>query len=267
MQFYQKLESFALQKRSLLCVGLDPVLEKLPSSLPQNLEGIEIFLLDIIKATEEFALAYKPNLAYFEVYGSKGFALLEKILEAIPDSSIVLADAKRGDIGHSSEMYAKALFETFQFDAVTVHPYQGTDSLEPFFEYAEKGVFVCCLTSNPGASDFIIPNDLYLKVASRAQEEWNTHKNIGLVVGATYPEKISQIRQVAPDLPFLIPGVGTQKGDLHSALTKSQNASKTPYLINVSRSLLYASPREDFAEQATHEAKRLLELINQHHDY
>ena len=263
MPFYQKLQDFAQQQQSLLCVGLDPVLEKMPSILPKNIEGIEIFLSEVITATAPFALAYKPNLAYFEVYGSRGMALLEKTLEMIPSSAIIIGDAKRGDVRHSSALYARALFETFQFDAITVHPYQGTDSLEPFFEYSQKGVFVCCLTSNAGASDFIIPNNLYLEVARKAQEEWNTYQNIGLVVGATYPEKMSLIRQVAPDLPFLIPGVGVQKGDVQATLVEAKNQSSVPYLINASRSILYASESKDFAEQAGNEAKRLQEFLNQ----
>ncbi len=261
MSFYQKLQHFARQQQSLLCVGLDPVLGKLPDTLPQTLNGIEIFLREIIHATAPFALAYKPNLAYFEAHGSRGITLLEKTLEMIPDSAITIGDAKRGDVGHSSKFYAKALFEAFQFDAITVHPYQGTDSLEPFFAYHQKGVFVCCLTSNAGASDFILPNNLYLEVARKAQEEWNTNQNVGLVVGATYPEKMALIRQVAPDLPFLIPGVGVQQGDMEATLKEANNQCAVPYLINASRSILYASKGKNFAEQAAKEAKRLQEAI------
>ncbi|MCS5554697.1 MAG: orotidine-5'-phosphate decarboxylase, partial [SAR324 cluster bacterium] len=169
-------------------------------------------------------------------------------------------DAKRGDVGHSAQMYARAVFESFGCDAVTVSPYLGQDALRPFFEYRDHGVFVLCLTSNQGADDFQLP-DLHLHVAKKVQQ-WNVSGNAGLVVGATFPEKITAIREITGQMPFLIPGVGAQGGDLEKTLLYVDDGSKLPCLINASRSVIYASSKEDYAQQAGIAAKELRDRIN-----
>ena len=163
-------------------------------------------------------------------------------------------------MGHSAQMYAKAVFENFGCDAVTVSPYLGQDALRPFFDFSDRGVFILCLTSNKGAEDLQLPN-LHLKVAKKVQH-WNVSGNAGLVVGATFPEKIKAIREITGQMPFLIPGVGTQGGDLEKTLIYADDLSKLPYLINASRSIIYASPREDYAQQAGIAAKQLRDRIN-----
>ena len=181
------------------------------------------------------------------------------IKEITPEVSVI-GDAKRGDVGHSAQMYAKAVFESFGCDAVTVSPYLGQDALRPFFEYRDRGVFVLCLTSNRGADDFQLP-DLHLHVAKKVQQ-WNVSGNAGLVVGATFPEKITAIREITGQMPFLIPGVGAQGGDLEKTLLYADDGSKLPCLINASRSVIYASSREDYAQQAGIAAKELRDRIN-----
>ena len=172
----------------------------------------------------------------------------------------MIGDAKRGDVGHSSEMYAKAVFENYKCDAITVNPYQGGDSLKPFFDYIDRGVFVLCLTSNPGASDLQLP-ELFLKVAKKV-ESWNIYGNAGLVVGATRHDYISKLRKNCGKMPFLIPGVGAQGGDLVKTLFFAENNSNIPYLISASRSIIYASSSENYAEQAGIEAKKMRNKIN-----
>ncbi len=176
------------------------------------------FLEEVIEATSEYALALKPNLAYFEALGLEGIRLFEKVLKTIPEDIPVIADAKRGDIGPSSKKYAYALLEQFGCDAITVNPYMGYDSIEPFLNYKDKGIFVLCLTSNSGANDFQVPN-LYLQIAEKVRE-WNVHSNLGLVVGATYP-------------------IGAQGGALEKTLEAVQDGTRVPCLINASRSILY----------------------------
>ena len=182
------------------------------------------------------------------------------MIKEITPEVFVIGDAKRGDVGHSAHMYAKALFESFSCDAVTVSPYLGQDALRPFFEYRDRGVFVLCLTSNRGADDFQLP-DLHLHVAKKIRQ-WNISGNVGLVVGATLPEKIKTIREITGQMPFLIPGVGAQGGYLEKTLLYADDQSKLPCLINASRSVIYASSREDYAQQAGIAAKKLSDRIN-----
>ena len=185
---------------------------------------------------------------------------MKELIEEITPEVAIIGDAKRGDVDHSAQMYARAVFESFGCDAVTVSPYLGQDSLRPFFEYGDRGIFVLCLTSNRGADDFQLP-DLYLRVAKKVQQ-WNVSGNVGLVVGATFPKKIKAIREVTGQIPLLIPGVGAQEGNLEKTLLYADDGSKLPYLINASRSVIYASPREDFAKQAGIAAKQLRDRIN-----
>ncbi len=262
MTFSALLQQRVSQARSLLCVGLDPQLERLPESLPRTPEGLVAFLKQILATTSPFAAAVKPNFAFFEALGPVGTEVLQEVLAAVPEGLPIIADAKRGDIGTSSAMYARAIFEGWGCHAVTVAPYMGADSVQPFLEYRDRGVFVLCLTSNPGAQDFQLP-DLHLAVARKVRE-WNEHQNAGLVVGATRPEAIGAIRTITGPMPYLIPGVGAQGGSLEATLREATDGTSIPCLINASRSILYASSGEDFAEAAGQEAQRLAQAMAAH---
>ena len=223
----------------------------------------------IIDATADLVCAYKPNIAFYEAQGEKGLDALHKTVQHVPKDIPVIVDAKRGDIGNTSAAYAKALFEHFDCDAVTVSPYLGFDSLEPFLKYKEKGVIILCRTSNKGASDFQsllcqyegknMP--LYEIVALKASR-WNTNHNVGLVVGATYPEELKNIRQAHPGLPILIPGVGAQGGDLELAVRYGIDADNRGIIINSSRGIKYASKGADFAKAARRATATLRDEIN-----
>jgi len=267
MNFVEKLLSTSRGSKSLLCVGLDPD----PKLMPPKLSVFE-FNREIIDATSDLVCAYKPNLAFYEALGIDGLKALEKTLTHIPKGIPVIGDAKRGDIASSSEAYARALFETLGFDAATINPYLGRDSVAPFIAYADKGVFLLCKTSNPGSADFqeSLCSDasnanvrpLFELVALKANE-WNTHGNIGLVIGATFPEQLKRVRELCPELPLLIPGVGAQGGDLASVVRYGVDASKEKAIINCSRQILYASKGKDFAEAARREALKLRDKINE----
>jgi orotidine-5'-phosphate decarboxylase len=251
--FFDKLDRAAQRNGSLLCVGLDPD----PAQMP--ISDVAAFNRAIIEATAEFVCAFKPNLAFYEALGERGMAALRDTLAAIPAEIPVIADGKRNDIGNTARAYARALFDGWGFDAVTVNPYLGGDSLEPFLEREDRGVFLLCRTSNPGARDFqdlpIVAGEglparpLFEVVAERAKE-WNTRGNVGLVVGATYPEELARLREICPQMTFLVPGVGAQGGDLEACLRRGLDAEGGGLIINVSRQVLYASQREDFATAA-----------------
>ncbi|MBI2865879.1 MAG: orotidine-5'-phosphate decarboxylase [Chloroflexi bacterium] len=249
MNFMDKLLAASRRNRSLLCVGLDPD----PSLMPPV--PVYDFCRSIVEGTADLVCAYKPNLAFFEALGLEGLTALSRLVAYIPRDIPVIGDAKRGDVGHSATVYARALFQTFGFDAATVNPYLGQDSVEPFLEYEEKGVFLLCRTSNPGSRDFQslectssqgehLP--LFEVVAQRAQE-WNTRGNIGLVVAATYPQDVERLRRLCPGMPFLIPGVGPQGGDLAAAVREGADARGEGAIIAVSRQVIYASRGLDFA--------------------
>jgi orotidine-5'-phosphate decarboxylase len=261
MSVVKKLAASMESHQSMLCVGLDIDPRKVPAGCNDNVKGLARFALRIIEATSDIVAAYKPNLAFYEALGTEGMSLLHLICERIPDDTVIVLDGKRGDIGNSGEFYAKACFEVFDADFVTVHPYMGFDSLRPFLSHKDKGAFVLCLTSNPGARDFqwleINGKPLYHHVA-RKVASWNTDFNCGLVVGATYPEQLQAIREAAEDMPLLIPGVGAQGGDLEKAVLNGTAGFKKPALINVSRSVLYASNEDNF-DQA---ARAAVEKIN-----
>ncbi len=260
MTFFEKLEERVCSTQSYLCVGLDPIWEKIPQHLPRTQEGLLEFLLKIVEETKAYAAAFKPNFSYFEILGASGMEVLQELIRQIPREIPVLGDAKRGDVGHSSQMYAKAVFETFKCDAVTVSPYMGEDSLQPFFSYSERGIFVLCLTSNPSATDFQLP-EMYLQVA-RKVKELNVEGNAGLVVGATRPGNIAAVRKTCGQMPFLIPGVGAQGGDLEKTLIAAEDDSFIPYLFNASRSILYVDSSIDYAQQAGNAAKMFRDQIN-----
>jgi len=262
MNFMEKLITASRRNKSLLCVGLDPD----PKLMPDKI-GIFEFNKAIIDATSDLVCAYKPNFAFYEALGNDGLDTLKQTVEHIPGDIPVIGDAKRGDIGNTAKAYAKAIFENFNFDAATVNPYLGFDSIEPFIQYQDKGVFILCRTSNAGAVDFqalhCMEHDrpLFEIVALKA-EEWNIYGNIGLVVGATYPEELRLIRQSHPDMPLLIPGIGAQGGDLASVVRYGVDAQGERSIINSSRQILYASREKDFAQAARRAASELRDQIN-----
>ena len=265
MTFDEKLRTAAGMNNSLVCVGLDPD--------PDLMGERDVFLFNkaIIDATADLVCAYKPNWAFYEALGTAGLTALKETRRHIPSHIPVIADAKRGDVGNTSLFYARAIFDTFGFDAVTVNPYLGRDSLEPFLAYRDKGVLVLCRTSNPGAVDFqslLCSNGdqggsrpLYQVVAQRSRE-WNGYGNVGLVVGATYPKELKEVREICPDMPILIPGVGAQSGDLEAAVRNGVDALGGGIIINSSRQIIYASRNEDYAAAARAAALRLREAIN-----
>jgi len=259
MKFTDKLLNSSRKNKSWLCIGLDPNPELMP--------GVDVLQFNkaIIEATSDLVCAYKPNLAFYEALGTEGLAILEKTVKYVPGDIPVIGDAKRGDIGNTARAYARALFSVLGFDAATVNPYLGFDSIEPFINHQDKGVFILCRTSNPGATDFqnLYTNGLplYEAVAQKAKE-WNTYGNIGLVVGATYPEELKKIRSICPEMPLLIPGIGAQGGDLASTVGYGVDAWGEKAIINVSRQILYASKEKDFAQAARTMAEKIRTQIN-----
>lgn len=269
MNFLQKLEKTIEKNNSLLCIGLDSDIAKIPPHLQSENDPLFIFNKAIIDATSDLVCSYKLNLAFYEARGINGASEMKKtinyIREAYPDIPII-ADAKRGDIGNTSEMYARALFDEYKFDATTVNPYSGFDSLEPFFKYADKGIIVLCRTSNPGAKDFqdvsVNGKPLYQVVAEKVGQWNNQYNNCLLVVGATAPEDLAKVRSIVPDMFFLVPGIGAQGGDLENSLKAGLTAKKTGLLIHSARGILYASSGQDFADKAKQEAQKLKDQIN-----
>ena len=247
------------KKSSFLCVGLDTDIQRIPSHLLSSDDPIFEFNKQIIDATEQFAVAYKPNTAFYEAHGTKGWESLQKTLEYIPKDIFTIADAKRADIGNTSKMYARAFFESMQFDSVTVAPYMGSDSVKPFLEFKNKWVILLAATSNPGGLDFQhLETDgekLYEKVITKSLE-WGNKDNMMYVVGATRPEALKEIRKIIPDHFLLIPGVGAQGGDLKAVCENGLN-SDCGLLVNSSRGIIYADDSKDFAKTAGREAQKI----------
>ncbi|MFZ2905393.1 MAG: orotidine-5'-phosphate decarboxylase [Cyclobacteriaceae bacterium] len=246
------------KKNSYLCVGLDTDLEKIPSHLRSERDPVFEFNKQIIDATHECCVAYKPNIAFYEALGPKGWESLQKTLDYIPNNCFTIADAKRGDIGNTSELYARAFFEQMNFDSVTVAPYMGEDSVKPFFKFKNKWVILLVHTSNPGSADFQLleskPNGrkLYEEVIIKSQQ-WGTPDQLMFVVGATRADKIGEIRKLAPEHFFLVPGIGAQGGDLQEVSKHGMN-KQCGLLVNSARAIIYASSGKDFAEAAKREA-------------
>jgi orotidine-5'-phosphate decarboxylase len=245
-------------KKSFLCVGLDTDLNKIPLHLLDTEDPIFEFNKAIIDATKDFCVAYKPNIAFYEQYGEKGWASLEKTLNYIPKDIFTIADAKRGDIGNTSTYYAKTFFEYLPFDSVTIAPYMGEDSITPFLEFPGKWAIILALTSNKGAMDFQTIKDEngeeLFKSVLRKTTTWGTPDNMMFVVGATRAEQIGEVRAIVPDSFFLVPGVGAQGGSLEDVCHYGWNKD-CGLLVNSSRAILYASNGLDFAEKAREEAK------------
>lgn len=255
------------RKKSYLCVGLDTDLEKIPAHLLGLPDPVFEFNKQIIDATQEYCVAYKPNIAFYEALGPKGWESLKKTLDYIPEDHFAIADAKRGDIGNTSTMYAKAFFEQMDFDAITVAPYMGVDSVTPFLAFKDKVVILLAHTSNPGSADFQLfqssaGTPLYQEVILKSQA-WGTPENLMYVVGATRADKIAEIRKLAPDHFFLVPGVGAQGGDLKE-VSKLGLTSACGLLVNSARAIIYASSDKDFAKAAQHEARRTNEEMRQY---
>jgi orotidine-5'-phosphate decarboxylase len=259
LSFFDRLADEIEAKDSLVCVGLDPV----PSRIPDGV-GVAEFNRRIIDATKDVAVAYKPNAAFYEALGVEGWqALLETVEEASAAAPVVL-DAKRGDIGHSSRRYAELLDHA---DAITVSPYMGTDSVRPFLGRGDSAVFVLCKTTNEGSADFqdldACGKPVYAHVAERAVE-WNgLNGNVGLVVGATHPEEMEEVREHAGDLPFLVPGIGTQGGDTEAAVEHGTDGGGVG-LVNSTRSIIYAGDGERFEEAARGAARSLRDALNEY---
>jgi len=242
------------ERKSYLCVGLDTDPLRIPAHLRSEPDPIFTFNKAIIDATHDLCVAYKPNIAFYEALGPAGWHALAKTLEYIPDTHFTIADAKRGDIGNTSRMYARAFFSTMDFDAVTVAPYMGVDSVSPFLEFEDKWVILLGLTSNKGSADFQMTQDadgqaLYQRVLTRAQT-WGTPDNLMFVIGATHPERIAEVRALAPESFFLVPGIGAQGGDLAAVIQHGRTADDSGLLINSSRGIIYAGTDRDFAKDA-----------------
>lgn len=256
----QELVAQIRAKQSFLCVGLDTDLDRIPAHLLEEEDPIFAFNKAIIDATKDYCVSYKPNIAFYECLGPKGWESLQKTIDYIPKDCFIIADAKRGDIGNTSSYYAKTFFEYLNCDAVTVAPYMGEDSVTPFQEYANKWVILLALTSNKGALDFQFMTDvngeeLYKKVLKKSSK-WGSEDNLMYVVGATRAEGIGEVRKIVPHHFFLVPGVGAQGGSLEDVANYGWN-SDCGLLVNASRSVLYASNGLDFAEKAKEESRNL----------
>ena len=265
--FLQKLKAAAARNNSLLCFGLDPVPARLPEAVMGKDNPVLYFNKKLIDATADLVCAYKPNFAFYGALGEAGWPTLKATLEHIPSHIPVLVDAKVGDIGSTAERYAHMFYGELGAPALTVTPYMGADCVKPFTAYEDCTTFLVCLTSNPGADDFekrqMGDRPLYEHVIAKAHE-WNAAKNIGLVVGATQPEYFARVRELAPDMPFLIPGIGAQGGSIEAAVKNGQDAQGAGILLNSSRGILYASSGADFAEAARQATLELRDAINPH---
>lgn len=268
MPFIADLAAAWQKNNSLLCVGLDPDLAKLPQHLQHRVDGIYDFCKAIVDATADVVCCYKPQIAYFagESAEEQLEALIDYIHETYPDIPVIL-DAKRGDIGATAAQYAREAFVRYQADALTVNPYMGFDSVEPYLDYPDCGLIVLCRTSNPGGSDLQNLNvdggkKLYQHVAGLVAEKWNTHGQAALVVGATFPAELAEVRRIVGDLPLLVPGVGAQGGDVQATVNAGKTAAGVGLMINSSRAILYAGKGEDFAEQARKVAIATRDEIN-----
>lgn len=253
MTFLEKLDTIVSQNNSLLCIGLDPEFEKLPDNFKSNPNPQFEFNKSIIDATHDLVCCYKPNSAFYEARGAEGISELkmtcEYVLQQYPEIPVIL-DAKRADIGNTNNGYISFAYEYLKVDAITLHPYLGSEALKPFFDKTEKGNFILCKTSNPGAGelqDLQINNEpLYKHIAKLVTKDWNGNNNCALVVGATYPNELLEIRKIAPDIIFLIPGIGAQGGDLENTLKNGLRTDKKGLIISSSRGVIFAdSPRSE----------------------
>ena len=269
MKFTDQLTRAERQNRSLLCVGLDPEPAKFPGAMKGDASRIFEFCAAIVDATKDLVIAFKPQIAYFAANRAEDQLerLMAHIKRVAPEVPVIL-DAKRGDIGSTAEQYAREAFERYQADAVTLSPFMGFDSIEPYLRHPDKGAILLCRTSNPGGDDFQSQRLaqtgelLFERIARLAQGEWNRNGQLGLVVGATYPAEIARVRELAPSLPLLIPGVGAQGGDVEAVVRNGKTADGTGLMISSSRAILYGSGGDDFADAARAATLALRDAIN-----
>ncbi len=266
MHFRERLEQAWAHHDSMLCVGLDPDLRKLPDCMLREADPIFSFLRAIVDATAPYCAAFKPQIAYFAAAGAE--RSLERVMDYIANrhpKHVRVLDAKRGDIGDTAEMYAREAFERYGADAVTVNPYLGPEGLEPFTRNPERGCFLLCRTSNSGSDEIQLHGQtpLYQFIASAAATRWNGQANLGLVAGATQPAALAEIRRLAADLPLLVPGIGAQGGDVDAAVAAGRSANGYGLLINSSRAILYAGADAAFAGAASAAAERACQQIRQ----
>jgi orotidine-5'-phosphate decarboxylase len=275
VNFIDKLDAAWARNDSLLCVGLDPDLERLPAHLAGQPDGIERFCKAIIDATADLACAFKPQIAYFAALGAEAQleAICRYLVDTYPHIPLIL-DAKRGDIGATAHQYAREAFERYGADAVTVNPYMGFDSVEPYMAWPDRGVIVLCRTSNAGGSDLQFLDvgngqdrqPLYQHVARLVADKWNKNGQCALVVGATFPDELAQVRKIIGDMPLLVPGIGAQGGDIEATVKAGRTAGGAGMMINSSRAILYAQPQgaEDFAAAARRVALETRDAINRY---
>jgi orotidine-5'-phosphate decarboxylase len=267
MAFEDKLRTAQQSNGSWVCVGLDPVMERLPEAARNARSPLLAFGRAIVEATADLACAFKPNLAFWLAEGPEGLKALQKVISCIPGDIPIILDAKFNDIGNTAKAYAHVAFDALVADAVTVNPYLGRDGVQPFLERENRGIFLLARTSNPSAPDLqdraVDGAPLYETTAQLAVQ-WNAELpgTCGLVVGATYPEELGRMREIAPHLPFLIPGIGAQGGNLEAAVTHGPTSDGTGPVINSSRGIIYASPGPDFADAARTAAQTLRDRIN-----
>jgi len=269
MTFMSKLRLAWERSNSLVCVGLDPDVEKLPATVRSSRYPIFDFNKALIDATHDVVCCYKPQAAYYAGQNADDqlAMTISYLRDKYPEVPVIL-DAKRGDIGSTAAMYAREAFDRYGADAVTVNPYMGTDNLTPFLDYAERGVVILCRTSNPGSKELqeLVADGkpIYHHVAELARDKWNYNHNVMLVIGATFPEELGAVRALCPDIPFLVPGVGAQGGDVEKVLKFGRDASGYGLVINSSRGIIYASAGVDFAVAARDAAIELRETINRY---
>lgn len=269
MTFMQAVRNRWQQADTLVCVGLDPEPAKFPARFAGDADAVFAFCRDIVDATAEFACAFKPQIAHFAALGAEDALarLIAHIHAAHPGVPVIL-DSKRGDIGSTAQHYAHEAFARFTADAVTVNPYLGRDSIEPFLAHEGRGVIVLCRTSNPGAADLqdllVAGRPLYQHVAEKVALEWDTRGQCALVVGATWPEQLREVRAIVGSTPFLVPGVGAQGGDVEAVVRNAKTADGTGLMVSSSRAILYASADDDFAEAAATAARTLRDGINRY---
>ncbi|ALN87559.1 orotidine 5'-phosphate decarboxylase [Lysobacter capsici] len=269
MTFMQTLRDRWQQAGTLVCVGLDPEPAKFPARFAADADAVFAFNRDIVDATAQYACAFKPQIAHFAALGAEdALARLIAYVHANHPGIPVILDSKRGDIGSTAQHYASEAFDRYAADAVTANPYLGRDSVQPFLDRADRGVVVLCRTSNPGAGDLqdllVDGRPLYQHVAEKVAREWNGHGNCSLVVGATWPAQLREVRAIVGEVPFLVPGVGAQGGDVEAVVSNAKTADGTGLMVSSSRAILYASSGEDYADAAAAAAKSLRDQINRY---
>ncbi|HJR74891.1 MAG TPA: orotidine-5'-phosphate decarboxylase [Luteimonas sp.] len=269
MAFTAELRERWAKSGSLVCVGLDPEPNKFPAKFANDPDAIFAFCRDIADATAEYVCCFKPQIAHFAAHGAED--ALQRLIAHIHDKHPgipVILDAKRGDIGSTAQQYAVEAFDRYRADAVTANPYLGKDSVQPFLDRADKGVVILCRTSNPGAGDLqdllVDGKPLYQRVAEKVTREWNGNGNCAVVVGATWPEQLREVRAIVGDVPFLVPGVGAQGGDVEAVVKNAKTGDGTGLIVSSSRAVLYASNGGDYADAAATATKALRDEINRH---